>query len=162
MKGRRHSAAFRQGRNNAQQSRRTAAGKRKASGPRLWKQKQQEAQMAATSRAKAAAAAQRRPSAPPPDNIPGTIVGESQAESAVGSLDWTAPSGRVTGQRVTGQPVDMPQGSGPSPNGAAISNGNGNGNGNGFWASLTPVHKTLLIAAGGFAAFKFFTRKKKR
>lgn len=157
MKGRRHSAAFRQGRNNAQQSRRTAAGKRKVRGPRSWKQKQQQAQMAATSRARAAAASQRRPSSPPVDNIPGTMVGKSQAESAVGSLDWTAQGGRVTGQ-----PVDMPQGSGPAPNGGTLTNGNGNGNGNGFWASLTPVHKTLLIAAGGFAAFKFFTRKKKR
>ena len=96
-----------------------------------------EAQQAQTSRAQAAARAQRRPdnTAPlPQDNIPVTMVGLSDAVEAEQTMDWTGGNGR---------------GGGGGGNGMTPMNGNNGG----WFATLSPLHKALLLGGGGYALF---------
>ena len=145
-KGRRQQAARRAGRKMAQQTRQTAARKRTPGRRQLFRDLKKEAQQAQTSRAQAAARAQRRPDNTTPlpqDNIPVTMVGLSDAVEAEQTMDWTGGNGR---------------GGGGGGNGMAAMNGNNGG----WFASLSPLHKALLLGGGGYALFYFVGRKKRR
>ena len=151
VKGKRQKAEENRARGAAGRRRRSMANCRanqKASKRGTREQMRRDAERAATKRAMAAAQSQRLPNGmqgPKDDSLPvrAETIGLTESTESMETMDWTQPGG------------GRQSGGGGGGNGLAE-----NGEPVGFWAGLSPVHRFLFLAAGGYGIWHFARKRK--